>query len=275
MQTKARKSILFGWRANLRILSTAFANSLAYRTDLFFYRVFDLVEPLALLLMWSALFATNEQLVGYTKAEMLTYVLASRLADTVAISWVHEDVATSIREGRITQFLLKPISHVRYVFWDALGHSVQAKTMSLLVTVGLMALFHAHMIIGSPARAAVALLLALGAFMINVLFSVSYGYAAFWLGRINGFVQSFYIIRWMFNGLAFPLDILGQGFRTVSLALPFAYSAFVPAQVYLGRMDMTQAFHAALVEGVWILVLLALTRVLWHFGVRRYEGVGI
>lgn len=263
------------WRINFRILATALSESFAWRTDLLFYRLYDILEPVAMLLMWGALYAQSDDLVGYTKEEMLTYILVARLFDALAVSWSQHDVAPAIREGKITPFLLKPISHARFVFWHSTGNELQSKVQSILVTFAIIFFLRGDLILAPVERIAAAIALALGAYVMNVLFGIAFGYVAFWLGSIQGFTESMYIIRWMFNGHAFPLDILGRVFQTFALALPFAYSAFVPAQVYLGRMGTNDILLAFAVEGIWIAVLWQLTRFLWKRGLKAYEGIGI
>jgi ABC-2 type transport system permease protein len=56
--------------------------------------------------------------------------------------------------------------------------------------------------------------------------------------------------------------------------LPFKYLAYFPAAIMLGRFDHAQLMREIGIEVVWIVVLLALNRLAFARGVRRYGAFG-
>lgn len=82
-------------------------------------------------------------------------------------------------------------------------------------------------------------------------------------------------LKRFFAGGYFPLSLLPSGFVTVSFFLPFAYSIFVPAQLYLSKISPWIGLQGLGVQLVWILILALIIKLVWFKGLKRYEGVGI
>lgn len=109
----------------------------------------------------------------------------------------------------------------------------------------------------------------------NMLLSISFGLWAFWITSIEGFSEAMVAVRDFFSGNWLPLDIISPAFVMLSRAFPFAYTSYIPAQVFLGRMSLRDGFLSLLIEFVWVAILYVLVRLQWRFGIRRYDGIGI
>ena len=75
----------------------------------------------ALLLLWRTVYAAkggDATVANYTLAEMISYYLLITLVD--ALTAVNEDdwqIAADIKDGNISQFLLKPVDYLWYRLW--------------------------------------------------------------------------------------------------------------------------------------------------------------
>ena len=56
---------------------------------------------------------------------------------------------------------------------------------------------------------------------------------------------------------------------------PFKFMSYVPAQIYLGRMNVVESLQAILLAGIWVAVLWIFLSVMYKRALRQYEGVGI
>jgi ABC-2 type transport system permease protein len=263
------------WRTNAKIFETALIQSFAWRTDVLFYRLYDIFHPLSLILVWTVLFSEKDVLVGYTKEQMLGYILFGHLFGVISQNWVHEGLAADIKDGKITSFLIKPIQHVRYAFCYGTGVTLQATFFASLIICVLVGFFSQQIHFSSFAPTVLAVLIAVLAFVMNMLIGICVGYLSFWIGSVWGFSNMLYLVRDLFGGHLFPLDILPHIWTKIFLLLPFAFSQYIPAQVYLGRMSLVEGGWALVHQCLWIILLWFLARWLWKKGVRRYEGVGI
>lgn len=101
------------------------------------------------------------------------------------------------------------------------------------------------------------------------------GLVAFWTDEVDGLYATHERLRKIFSGGYFPISILPVFFVNLSYALPFAYSFFVPAQLYLKKIDLAAGIRGIFVQITWIIVLYFLSNWVWRRGLKRYEGTGI
>ena len=102
----------------LHVLSIGVQNTLVYRVNFLFRAAFGLVPLMGTLYVWRAIYAgkADGELIGaYTLSGMVSYYLLVNFVD--ALTAVAEDdwqIAADIKDGNISQFLLKPIDYLAY-----------------------------------------------------------------------------------------------------------------------------------------------------------------
>ena len=102
----------------LQVLNVGIQNTLAYRLNFFFWAAFNLIPLAATIFLWRTIYASKpvgSDVAGYELAQMISYYLIVSVVD--ALTAVNEDdwqIAAEIRDGLISQFLLKPINYLAY-----------------------------------------------------------------------------------------------------------------------------------------------------------------
>ena len=100
------------------VINVGIQNNLTYRFNFFARAVFGLIPLIATLYVWQTIYSGNgvgSQVGSYTLAEMVSYYLLVTVVD--ALTAVNEDdwqIAADIKDGNISQFLLKPIDYLVY-----------------------------------------------------------------------------------------------------------------------------------------------------------------
>src|SRR5437016_5262965 len=100
------------------VINIGIQNTLVYRVNFLFRAVFGLIPLTATILLWRTIYAGKEaagEVAGYTLARMTSYYLLVTIVD--ALTAVNEDdwqIAGDIKDGNISQFLLKPIDYLVY-----------------------------------------------------------------------------------------------------------------------------------------------------------------
>src|SRR5437879_10242975 len=100
------------------VINIGIQNTLVYRVNFLFRAVFGLIPLTATILLWRTIYAGKEaagEVAGYTLARMTSYYLLVTIVD--ALTAVNEDdwqIAGDIKDGNISQFLLKPIDYLTY-----------------------------------------------------------------------------------------------------------------------------------------------------------------
>src|SRR6185503_19720880 len=100
------------------VLNIGIQNNLTYRFNFLARTLFGFIPLIAMLYVWRTIYTGKGQgaMVGaYTFAEMVSYYLLATIVD--ALTTVNEDdwqIAADIKDGNISQFLLKPIDYLWY-----------------------------------------------------------------------------------------------------------------------------------------------------------------
>ena len=100
------------------VIGIGIQNNLTYRFNYLTRTLFSFIPLFAMLSLWRTIYAgkgAGSALGGYTQAEMIFYYLMVAVVDVLTA--VNEDdwqIAADIREGNISQFLLKPIDYLWY-----------------------------------------------------------------------------------------------------------------------------------------------------------------
>ena len=53
------------------------------------------------------------------------------------------------------------------------------------------------------------------------------------------------------------------------------FSIFIPAQLYLNKLNLTTGLKGIIIQLAWIVVLYCLIHMVWQKGVKKFEGAGI
>src|SRR4030095_7153477 len=98
------------------VINIGIQNTLVYRVNFLFRCLFGFIPLFATISLWRAIYAGREtEIAGYTLAQMVSYYLIVTMVD--ALTAVNEDdcqIAADIKDGLISQFLLKPIDYLGY-----------------------------------------------------------------------------------------------------------------------------------------------------------------
>ena len=98
------------------VIKIGFENTLVYRFNFLFRAAFGLIPLLATIYLWRTIYRrTKLPIAGYSLAGMISYYLLVTIVDTLTA--VNEDdwqIAADIKDGNISQFLLKPIDYLTY-----------------------------------------------------------------------------------------------------------------------------------------------------------------
>lgn len=257
-------------------MKTAWVRNLHFRFAISMYRIGEIAETLVLILMWTAIYSNGSELIkGFTLNEMITYVLIGNLCAVAVRNFIPALVSRDINEGKLSFFLVKPISYIRYIFVNEIGRTALIIAMSVVSQFIVIVFFLNKIIVNSDIRYIVLILvMLLLAFIIELLIGFLIGTISFWSDEVDGLQVSIDRIKRFFSGGYFPLSILPIGLAVASTYLPFAYSFFIPAQLYLKKITLYQGLIGLAIQLGWIAALSIIVYIVWKRGLRRYEATG-
>ena len=254
----------------------AWVRNMNYRFTTLTYRIGEMAEVIVLILMWTAIYSGGSGTIkGFSLNEMITYVLVGNLCSVAVRNFVASFVSRDINDGRLSMFLVKPISYMKYIFFNELGRVAFATLMSLASQLLILSFFLDKFVLNADAAYLfVIVAMVFLAFMTELLIGFLIGIVAFWTDEVDGMHYAIENVKRFFAGGYFPLSLLPVSLATLSMYLPFAYSFYFPAQLYLKKIDLQAGLVGLGVQVVWIIVLALVVNIVWRAGLKRYEATG-
>jgi ABC-2 type transport system permease protein len=261
------------------VINVGIQNNLTYRFNFLARTVFGLIPLIATLYVWRAIYAGKGQgaEVGtYTLAEMISYYLLVTIVD--ALTAVNEDdwqIAADIKDGNISQFLLKPIDYLVYrlcLFLSGRITYLAVAAIPLFVFVFCLKRYFVFPADGPT----------FGLFLISVIltallqFFTSYAMAmlAFWVLEVSTFIFILFAFEYIASGHLFPLDILPRGLSQALFFTPFPYQMYFPVGIYMGKVSGLALVQGLLVQLAWVAFAYGFARFMWQRGIKKYSAVG-
>jgi ABC-2 type transport system permease protein len=261
------------------VFNVGIQNNLTYRFNFLARTLFGLIPLIAILYVWRKIYADKGAgaLIGtYTLGQMISYYLVTTVVD--ALTAVNEDdwqIAADIKDGNISQFLLKPVDYLVYRL--CLFFSGRVTYLAVAALPLAFFIFCLRQYFLWPPDASAGLLFFVSVALTAMLqFFMSYTMAmlAFWVLEVSTFIFILFAFEYIASGHMFPLDILPPGLQQVLQFTPFPYQLYFPVSVYMGKTHGLELLQGLCIQAGWVLVAYASARLAWRRGIKHYSAVG-
>jgi len=261
----------------LAVIKIEWQRQMTYRINQFTFRIGNIFEILVQILIWTAIFQNTTVVKGYSYQEMMTYILIGWLLSMLMDNYGFENIISDhIEKGQLSNFLSKPISYIKYLITLSVGRCSFTISIAFATNMFLLLLFRHHFIWSKEILVWIILAaMILIGYFIKLFLSILVGFTSFWTVDNHGVFYSINTLAKFMSGYYFPINILPAAFLSFSLALPFVYTFYFPAQLYLGKISIHQGLIGLGIEILWLVILFLAIKVVWKIGIRKYESVGI
>jgi len=281
-----------------RAMTTSFyALMVEYRAEILLWGVATCL-PLIMMGVWSE--AAETGMFTLSRVEMIRYFLAVFVVRQFTVVWVIHDVEWHVVSGRMTPYLLHPVDPWWRFFFIHVAEQA-CRLPIVVVLVGIATFIFPEAIWGTgdehglwvpdPTRAALAFLAMYMGFILRWWMQYAMSMLAFWVERVTSLHDIIFLPYLFLSGLLFPLGELpnrlpnavglfgwtinlGQVAYEVALLTPFPYMAWFPAILLADDSADVPVVRAFVTLTVWIGLMIALQRVLYRKGSRRYTAMG-
>lgn len=262
----------------ISIFKISFQEEFAYRVNFIMWRVRNVLQIFLVFFLWDSIYSNpGTQLFGYDRNKILTYVFGILILRAIVLSSRTVDVAGEISSGDLTNFLLKPVSYIKYWFTRDISSKVLNISFAIFETGLLFALLKPPFYLQTDPFYLILFLLAI-VFAILIFFNLLFlvNLITFWIPTAGWGAQFLFIGIFVefFSGGVFPIDILPQVLQKIIYTLPFPYLLFFPLQVYLGKLDMGGAIRGVGVAAIWAILLYFVMNFVWNKGLKRFAAEG-
>ena len=261
------------------VIGIGLQNNLTYRFNYLTRTLFSFIPLFAMLSLWRTIYAgksAGSALGGYTQADMIFYYLMVAVVDVLTA--VNEDdwqIASDIREGNISQFLLKPIDYLWYRLCLFFSGRIAFIMMAFVPLAVFIYFFRGSVV--APASGIALFVFPVSLLMTALLqFFISYAMAmlAFWLLEISTLIFILFAFEYLSSGHLFPLNLLPLPLQHVLMWTPFPYQLYLPIGIYMGRIGGADLWLGLLAQLAWVLLAYVLARFLWRRGIKKYAAFG-
>ena len=227
-------------------------------------------------LIWKQVFHAQDivEIRGFTFNGLMAYIFLCMIVGQLKSSWATSiEMIDSIRTGELNKYLIRPISFFKYHFMMFIGHN----SLFYIVYASLLVLFPIIL----PGWAFPTVLHVLG-FIISLIISVYLSYTiyfcmvcfAFWFGEVRALVIAYNISNIVFSGQVIPIRLFPDGVREIILMTPLPYLIDFPVSIATNNLPMNLWIPKMGLAILWCIIISLLGKIIYHFGIRAYEGFG-
>jgi ABC-2 type transport system permease protein len=261
------------------VLNIGIQNNLTYRFNFLARTVFGFIPLIAVLYVWQTIYAgknAGSSIGTYSLAQMISYYLLVTLVD--ALTAVNEDdwqIAADIKDGNISQFLLKPVDYLVFrlcLFFS--GRLTYLAVAALPLAIFTFCLRQYFILPPNWPTFAIFLLSVLLTALLQFFMSYAMAMLAFWVLEVSTFIFILFAFEYIASGHLFPLDILPHGLEQVLYFTPFPYQLYFPVSIYMGKTVGGDLMRGLALQLFWVAAAFAMARFMWARGIRKYSAVG-
>ena len=275
-----------GLRVWWTMLVICLEERLVYRGDFVLGTLMRFLPIVTQVFLWTAVFGATSSgsIAGYSRNDIVAYYLLTMVSRAFSsMPGLASGIARSIRDGSIKKYLVQPVDYVGYLLAARIAHKLVYYAVAILPFAGVFLFCRDYFppIPDWTTLGAFTLSLVLS-FLLGFFMEATLGMLGFWFLEVSSIVFAYMLVQYMLSGHMFPLDMLRDiptGVAGVSVAdvvrfLPFEYTAYFPAAVWLGKVQGAELVRSLLVEAAWVGVMIVACRIAWWRGTRRYSAFG-
>ena len=278
--------LLEGLRVWCTMLAICLEERLVYRGDFLLGTAMRFLPIVTQIFLWTAVFSATSRadIAGYTRDDVVAYYLLTMLTRAFSsMPGLAGGIARSIRDGSIKKFLVQPVDFIGFLLAARVAHKLVYYAVAIVPFAAVFLLCRGYFPPPPDAPTVLVFLASLVlAFLLGFFMEATLGMLGFWVLEVSSIVFGYMLVQYLLSGHMFPIDMLAgvpTGMPGVSVAdlvqwLPFGYTAYFPAAVWLGKIEGEELFRALAVEVGWVVVMALACRAAWHRGTRRYGAFG-
>ena len=277
---------LHGLRVWWTMLVICLEERLVYRGDFALGTLMRFLPIVTQVFLWTAVFAATSRpdIAGYSRNDIVAYYLLTMVTRAFSsMPGLAGGISRSIRDGSVKKYLVQPVDYVSFLLAARVAHKLVYYAVAILPFAAVFFLCRGYFPPPPDAATIAAFLLALVlSFLVGFFMEATLGMLGFWMLETASIVFAYMLVQYLLSGHMFPIDMLAgvpTGIGGVSLAdvvrwLPFEFTAYFPAAVWLGKVQGPALVRGLAIEAAWVVVMAVACRVAWRRGTRRYAAYG-
>lgn len=267
------------------ILKIALEERLVYRGDFALGTLMRFLPIVTQIFLWLAVFQGmtgsrdigSAEIRGYGYSDFVAYYLLTMISRAFSsMPGLASGIALQVRNGELKKFLIQPIDMTGFLLLSRVAHKLAYYSVAILPFALVFFLCRDYFAMGWPdpwTMLAFVGSLIMG-FLLGFFLEACIGLISFWFLEVSSLLFVYMLFSFFLSGHMFPLDMLPEPWRSVISWLPLQYLAYFPSAIFLGKIQGMELVKGLILQAMWIVFFIYLSRVLWRRGLHRYSGFG-
>ena len=260
------------YRGGIALIQRTWASWLQARGFFWVLAFGWMIPPLIYLFVWSTA-AGEKTIAGMDRSEFIAYYLLIIVINQLTYSTTNWTVGDVIRYGSLNIWLLRPLPPI----FEALASELAGKVVFMVFVLpvsGILAMFLKPTVHPTVEGVILFVLAVLLAWMLRFLWGYWLALLAFWTSRADSLLVIQDSLVFLLSGIVAPFALLPEGVATVTRWLPFRYMVGFPVEILTGQIGPLETLFGLLLQGIWLIISVILTHLIWTQGLKNYSAVG-
>jgi len=258
----------------LYLIKNSWIDKILYREEFLMSVLVDVLIFTGQYVFWHVVFGEREVVKGFSFEGIMTYYLLVRILSDIANSKVGFTISEAVREGRISNYLLRPFRIKSWLLIEEIGNISFNLIIKLIVySISFMIIFsRLSFNLTTLPISIISMFFAL-ILSFNVYFIL--GCLSFWTKNSKYINFAMRRVILFLSGAVIPITFFPEIFQNILKYMPFRYFLDVPIGIYLQSEISSRIFYEILIQVVWIIVLWLLGNLILSWSIKSNESVGI
>jgi len=238
--------------------------------------IWSLSSAMGLITIMATWLASDKEIIGgYTKSQLVSYYFFMYIISQIIGWYICWGIRESIMNGSISNFLIKPLNYIKYLFIHELSYKIINMATQIIVGTILIIIIRSYLefIITPKIIIEIIPVLIIG-IGINFLSHFILGCTTFFFLESHFIIFFYEILSLTLNGLFIPLSFFPNNVLSVIKYSPFRFTYSLPAELIFNKLDSKEYLISLIIGVAWVLILAMLAYLIWKKGLKKYSAYG-
>lgn len=239
-----------------------------YKSNFYLFTLNRIVEVIVYIFVWQAIYNQTGDAGGLTISQMVTYYILVVTISPISLWGINEDIARSIRSGKINKELLNPITYFQYYFGVNLGEIAFSLVIGIAVFI-VCNIFWNAILPSNITNFILFIIVILLGIPITFFIQMIVGTAGFYTNSIWGMQILRKAIISIFSGVIAPITLFPKWFQNLANILPFKELIYTPINIWLGQVAINDIYFIVAKQVIWGIILYIIAKAFFNHAVKK------
>ncbi len=239
-----------------------------YKSNFWLFTLNRIIEVLVYISVWKAIYNQTGDAGGFTINQMITYYILVTTIKSFALWGVNEDMAHSIRNGKINKELLNPLTYFEYYFGVNLGEIAFGFVISFAAFIICLLIWGITLPINFTNFLFAVIIIILG-IPITFFIQMIVGTVGFYSSSIWGMQILRKSVISIFSGIIAPITLFPTWFQNLSKHLPFKELIYTPVNIWLGQVQTSEIIFVVIKQILWGIILYVIAKLFFNHAIKK------